>query len=442
VKQPFDVETEQCLLAAAMLDASARRGLVGTIDPRDFQGPRHRAIFAAIQRCEREGLEPDANNVSVHAEGEDYGGLEYLKDVASRGVPSDVQHLLGRLKRAAAKSRAAALMADLDEALRDPSREYSEAVAAVKKMQAVLVEGMGGAGASDVERRWEEAFDGRCEGRSPFVSTGYGPLDQVLVEGLAKRRMTIVAGRPRAGKSIFVVDMVRRLLEGEVKPRILVLPLESGPERWLDMLVASSTEVPMDSFVKRPHELDLARRERIRRTVRKAAGTDDRLEVMDNPFLQLSEKDEWTNKQALNRLEEIVAVGGYDVIFVDRWQRMLTDLRPQMIAAALVRMQAVLQRYEAHGVFVHQLGRQVEKTRSKKPSLVDLKDSGAYEEVADVVLTIHRDRMYSGFVPDDRVEVTVAKQKLGEDLVTMIAEFRPAVCRLVDEKILEDEEVF
>ena len=442
MKQPFDVETEQALLAAAMLDAHSRRGIVGTIEPRDFQGPRHRAIFAAIQRCEREGLEPDANNVSVHAEGEDYGGLDYLRDIASRGVPSDVPHLLGRLRRASAKSKAAALMAELDEALRDPGREYAEAVTAVKKMQAVLVEGMGGTGASDVERRWEEAFDGRCEGRSTFVSTGYGPLDEVLVEGLARRRMTIVAGRPRAGKSIFVVDMVRRLLEGEVKPRILVLPLESGPERWLDMFVASATGVEMNSFVKRPQDLDLARRERIRRVVRKAAGTDDRLEVMDNPFLQLSEKDEWTNKQALNRLEEIMAVGGYDVVFVDLWQRMLTDLRPQMIAAALVRMQAVLQRYEAHGVFVHQLGRQVEKSRTKKPTLVDLKDSGAYEEVADVVLTIHRDRMYSGFVPDDRVEVTVAKQKLGEDLVTMVAEFKPAVCRLVGEKFLEDSEVF
>jgi len=439
MRQPFDLENEQVVLATALLDRAARRQLLGALEAKDFRGPRHRVVFAAIAACEAEGVEPDVNNVAVHCEGGDYGGLEYLRDVLSRGAASDVGHNLERLRRESARAGALRGLSKLEELILDRSSPYPDVLEAARSIVRTLTDGQTTRGTQDVARQWEEEFEMRCDGQLPFVSTGYGPLDEVLVEGLAKKRMTVIAGRPRAGKSMFLVDMIRRLLEGEVKPRIGMIPLESGPSRWLDMFVASATGTELSMLVKKPNELTFAQRERIRHVVSKAAATDDRLEILEHPFLGLTAKGGWTNESALDRLEEILAVGKYGIIAMDLVQGMLTDLRPQRIATAMIRMQSLFQRYDTHGILVHQLKREVERGKEKRPTLVDLKDSGAYEERPDVVLLVHRDRMYNAFLPDDTIEVTVGKQKLGEDLVTMVADFKPRVCRLSGERLKEED---
>jgi replicative DNA helicase len=277
--------------------------------------------------------------------------------------------------------------------------------------------------------RYTDDLKSRWSGESRFVSTGYDALDEVLKEGFAPGVFAVVCGRTRNGKTMFVVDMIRRLLKGDPKPRILVWPLEVGVIRFMDMLVSSVSGVDSEMLIRRPEEMGLDDRGRVQEKINKLIGSDDRLVVMDNPFYELG--SEWTNDNAMGLTERVVAAGGWDIVISDLWDRKLVDHRPQALTTALFREQAMCQKYGFCSIAVHQLRRDIEKEKDKRPQLIHLKGSGAWEEVAGLVLGVHRERAYKPRMLRDDLEVEVLKQKMGDLGDVMVAGFEPWHCRLV-----------
>ena len=436
----FDIVNEQIVISAMLGDSVSRRRILAAVNVSDFQGKRHKIIFAAVKECEVRSLLPTKNNVAVHAE-EDFGGMKYLEKLEDLELTEDLDYNIGRLKQDAARVNVNKHWeSDAKNIILDRSVDFTECIKVSAKMTQMLQAAIATYSDHGISERWTEDFDKRCGGEIPFVSTGYKSLDSVLTYGFFKTGLTIVAGRPRAGKSILITDMVRRLLRGKVKPRILVAPLEGGPMRFMDMLVSSASGVEAEDFVKHPGNLSVKARKRIKKIAKKIAGTDDRLVVIENPFLSLAATGKWSNDSAMAKIEEIIAEGGYDIVIFDLWERSLTNLDSQRISSALVRMQTLMEKYFVHGVIVQQLRRTAEdrtKDKGRRPTLTDLKNSGAYEEVADLVLLIHREKVYKPFMGKDIIEVGIAKQKRGEDGLVMVAEFVPEVCRLEDDRIAE-----
>lgn len=443
----YDVLNEQVVVAAMLQEAGHRRRILGEVSRQDFRGPKHSTMYDAIERCWQRDIDPTPANVVSMAQ-DDVGGYEYVGKLAGLPLPTDVAGCVRRLKQEAARMKTLKRLEEIKESLSDPSVEYSECVGELDAAASLMRDATTGEAdaTTTVADRWVEQFDRHCNGAAPFVSTGYGSLDEVLNEGFARGNTSVVAGRTRNGKSMFVVDCVRRQLERERKPRILVMPLEGGPEKFMNLIVASATHIDTDYFLKRPHELTLEQRRKIRHVAKKIVGTDDRLNVVRNVFLELTARGEWTNATALDKMEEMLASGNYDIAFFDLWERCLTDLRPHAITAALVRMQALAQKYRTHCVLVHQMGRDFEKERMKrrgrnrKPTLTDLKNSGAYEEIADLVLFIYREKVYKPHMLQDTIEVIVAKQKLREADVSMVTDFWPAVCRLENDRLVDADD--
>jgi len=440
-KAPFDIVNEQAVLASMLNCPKCRLRAMGALSSMDFHSPRHRVLFMSISSCELNAVQPDKANVAVHAEEEEFGGLDYVDMLTGMGIAEGFEHNLERLKREASRKRALEKLPGLKETLEDRTKDHAvcieEASAVVKELRNISAR----SGTHGAAEQWLVEFQKRCDGEVQFVPTGYNAMDKILVEGLAHRRITVIAGRPGSGKSTMLVDLTRRQLKMKKKPRMLVLPMESGRVRFLDMLVSCSTGIESEKIIKRPEELNLEERDRIKRMVKKIAGTDDRLEVLDNPFVQLGDK--WKNDSALDLLEEILADGGYDIVAMDLFQRMLTDWRAQRINSALMRVQSMFQKYEVHGILLNQLSRKADdrsKDRARRPTLADLKDAGMYEEVADLVLLLHRERMYRPNLRDDLIEVKIAKHRVGEAGVVMVADFEPWVFRLANDEIKDIEE--
>jgi len=440
-RAPFDVVNEQVVLSSMINCPKCRRRAIGSLHKEDFQGSKHRILFESVCACELNGVKPDKANIAVHCEEEEFGGLDYVDKLLSMGIADGFEKYLERLKRESSRRRAVKLLPEVQECLEDRGRPHVECIDAASTLLKELRNVSARSGIHGTADQWLQEFQARCDGDVPFVPTGFASIDRHLVEGLAPRRITVIAGRPGAGKSTLLVDLVRRQLERRKKPRILVLPLESGRVRFLDMLVSCSTGIESSRIIKTPDKLSLEERERIQKVAKKIAGTDDRLEVMDNPFVDLGGK--WTNDSALERLEEILADGGYDILAMDLFQRMLVDWSAQRINGALMRVQSILKRYEVHGILLSQLSRKAEdrsKDRTRRPVLGDLKDAGMYEEVADVIWLMHRERMYTKHLRDDVVEVGMEKQRVGEAGITMMADFEPWVFRLVRDKIGDVEQ--
>lgn len=435
----FDIENERAIVVSALRNADARKRVVGSVDADDFLGPRYRIIFGAVSECERRGINPDLDAVAVLAEGEDYGGREFLGRLFELDPPANIEMHLERLRLDAARARVlSSEIPELKEMLGD--RTVSHLDCGKKAAEIALSLRSPYQTRGDAAGEWIQDLDRRCAGELPFVSSGYDSLDEVLLEGFAKGNLSVLAGRTRNGKSTFVVDCVRRLLSGSVKPKVGVFALEIGRLRFLDKIISSATLIPTRNFRKHPEELTLDIRDEIRSVARKLVGTDDRLTVFDNPFFDLSDKGAWSNDAALERTEELLAEGNYDVTFWDLWQRSLSQIKPNDVETALVRVQHLARKYGTHFCIVHQISRKAEERKDKRPRLEDLKGSGGYEEAPDLIMLIHREKAYKPFMRHDDIEINIAKQRDDDAGMTMTAEFFPQVSRLENDKMVASEE--
>jgi replicative DNA helicase len=100
----------------------------------------------------------------------------------------------------------------------------------------------------------------------------------------------------------------------------------------------------------------------------------------------------------------------------------------------LMRDQAMLQRYNLHGIALNQLNRKVEERRDKRPEMTDLKGSGAWEEVPDQILAVHREHRYKPWMAKDDIEVHILKQRLGPVGAIMEAKHGRGCFQLIDPK--------
>jgi len=106
-----------------------------------------------------------------------------------------------------------------------------------------------------------------------------------------------------------------------------------------------------------------------------------------------------------------------DVVFIDLVDKLLdvnvVQHKPQAISKVLGRVVEAAQRFETHFCLLAQIRRPGAKMREVRPNLDELKDSGGYEEDADLVLLLYREGMHNKDVMDDTIEVEIAKQRNG-----------------------------
>lgn len=449
MKPKFDVVNEQVVLAVAMADENGLKKVFKFIEPSDFLGARHRAIYNALVKCKNAGLEPTNENIAVMVEGEDFGGLEYLKKLRKLKKTKSVEFNIEILRKDSARFHTQKIITKLDERLLSKSFEFDECLTLARegldRMKRAPLTKKEENAADVFERRLEKRRQGKVE----FVSTGYKrALDTVLTEGFAKGSMTVVAGRPRMGKTTKLVDMVRRQLRKKKKPKILVIPYEKGVQYFLDMLVSSISGVELEDILKYTHEIPDKHYQRVLRASNKVRGfiDDGILTIRENPQIANPKSD---NQGAMDLLEAVLAEDDYDIGFYDLFERMLPELEPQKIAVSLHRLHWFGEKYGMHQVVIQQLKRNAESrgllassaNMSNRPTLTDLKNSGAWEEVADVVLLIHREKVYKPMLARDVIETNVAKQKLGKDMIVMLADYQPNICRLENDRLITVDEL-
>jgi replicative DNA helicase len=426
----FDLENERALVIAALNDPSARQTLTSAVEPEDFRGERFAIIIQAVAECQQKGLEPDDEAIAVHCGEEDFGGFDFLRKLRSLEAPKNLEFHIARLKQDSARYQVGkSELPELEKMLSDRTIDINECLTKVATIQGRL---RLGSADSDTSEVWQEDFDRRCSGERGFQSIGYGVLDELLIDGYSKKGVSVVAGRTGHGKTTFMVDTIRRLVARRVKPKIGVLPLEIGRVAFLDKLISSVSQFPLEGIRKGAVKLSIEERGIFRQMANKLVGSDDRLTVLDNPFLTQTER---TNDASLTKIEEMLAIGGYDIVFFDLFQRCLSDLRPASIESSLVRVQHLAKLYNVHLVLLHQISRKAEEKKDKRPALEDLKGSGGYEEIPDLVLLLHRPKAAKQFRRKDEIEIRVAKQRDGLSGFTVIGDFKGGVNRIENEHL-------
>jgi replicative DNA helicase len=421
---PQDLQAEKYLLASIFVDSSSLIKIIDFLKPEDFYSSAHRAIYSAcLSLFERD--EP-IDIVTVHSELEKMGELEkaggavYLSEIASL-LPTSA-HIVHYAKIVKEKSI-------LREIIRISQELIHRAYYSSEDSQELL---------SYAEKSFFELFyHGRKETFSSIkeiikdtikhlenlyqrgelitgIPTGFYDLDR-MTAGLQRGDLIILAARPGMGKTAFALDIVRNACK-LAGIGAAIFSLEMSKQQLCARMLCAEAKVDFQKF--RTGQLDTNEWQKIVQ----AASTLSQLPIYidDTTGINILEV-----KSKARKLLKETPLG---LIVVDYLQLMKSlerkERREQEISEISAGLKALAKELNVPVLALSQLNRKVEERPDKRPQLADLRESGALEQDADVILFIYREEFYNKDTPNKGIaEIIIGKQRNGPMGVVKLAYF-------------------
>jgi replicative DNA helicase len=394
---PSSVAAEQALLGGLMLDNSAWEKVADQVTAADFFRPDHRTIFSAIQALAERNQPADpvtlAEYLAAREELIAVGGPTYIAELVD-DTPSaaNVRDYAGIIRERALLRHLIQVGNDIaSAAYRPDGRLISELV-------------------DDAERRvFEIAETGQRRG-SGFIQvreilpTGFHKLDE-FTAGLQPGDLVIVAGRPSMGKTTLAINIAENAALGHGK-RAAIFSMEMSVEQLAMRMISSLGRV--DQTHLRNGRFSDEDWPRINGAIQQMS--DAPIFIDDTPAL--------TPTEVRARARRLQREKGIDLIVLDYLQLMRvagnTENRATEISEISRSLKALARELRIPIIALSQLNRSVEQRQDKKPVMSDLRESGAIEQDADLILFIYRDEVYNHDSPrKGMADITIAKQRNG-----------------------------
>jgi replicative DNA helicase len=417
---PHNLEAEESVLGAVMLSAEAANVALEKLKAEDFYKPAHQIIFEAIVKLFDQNQPIDVVSVSNAlrrgSQLDRIGGLGYLSGLLDT-VPdsSNVGHYAEiveetsarrRLLRAGSVVSSIAMRMDrsIDEVL-DAAEQEVFRVSEEKVGDGLLA--VGPMLKSTLERI--EELGARGEDVTG-LSTGFRDLDGKLA-GLHGANLVVIAARPSMGKTALALNIAQNAAENDHP--VALFTLEMSREEVVLRLLSAMAGV--DSHRLRTGQLG---QELWQRVAREAA----RLYQM--PFY-VDDSPDLTVTAIRAKCRRLARKGGLSLVVVDYLQLMQSsgrsENRQQEIADISLSLKNLARELRVPVIAVSQLNRALEQRENKRPRLGDLRESGAIEQDADVVMFIYRDEYYNpGGDQPGIAEVNIAKHRSGATGLVMM----------------------
>lgn len=410
---PQNLEIEQSVLSCLMLDRSAMNKVADVLSPDDFYKHNHQTIYAACRELFEKGDPIDflsvSNRLNEKKELEAIGGNGYLTELVNL-VPS-----FGHVASYARIVRHKRVLRDLISVSRDiemlgydESEELEQVLdSAEKKIFNIAQKGI----TQDftmIKETLSDAFD-RIERLSQGsgtrgLATGFADLDKML-SGLQKSDLVILAARPSLGKSTLALNIAANIAANEKIP-VGVFSLEMSKDQMVDRLISAYSGV--DLWKIRTGRLQTEDFENIQRALAILSEIPLYIDDVGSPsVLQM---------KALSR--RLQAENGLGLLVIDYLQlmeplnRMASPV--QQVSENSRALKELARELNIPVLVLSQLSRAVEQRIPPIPKLSDLRESGAIEQDADVVMFIYReDRYRENSEKKGIAEIIVAKHRNG-----------------------------
>ena len=415
--QPHSVEAEQSVLGGLLLSADGWDAVAESVTATDFYRPGHRLIFRQISQL-AEALEPVdvitvADKLQANDELEAAGGLPYLAELAQNTPSASNIRAYAQVvrERASLRKLIEAAQEIADSGFNPEGRRSGELIdEAERRIMQIAEEGPKAGGPQDVNPLLQTAL-GRIEelfqsgGDITGLSTGFLELDK-MTSGLQSSDLVIVAGRPSMGKTSFAMNMVEHAVLTQEKP-ILVFSMEMPADSLIIRMLSSIGRINQTRL--RNGKLEQEDWPKLSAAVTKLK--DVPLYIDDTPAL--------TPTEVRSRARRIAREhGGLGMVMVDYMQLMqvagASEGRTAEISEISRSLKALAKEFKVPMVALSQLNRSLEQRPNKRPVNSDLRESGAIEQDADVIMFIYRDEVYNEESQDKGVaEIIIGKQRNG-----------------------------
>lgn len=409
---PHSREAEESVLGAVLLSEDAVNEVMDRVHPEDFYVPAHQAVFEAMRDLFDSNQAIDAVTVSEElrrrGELEKIGGIQFLTRLVDI-VPStsNVAYYAGIVEEHAKRReliRAGSLVTevafDMDEDIATVMDRAEQQVLGVAEKRASQTLLEVGPMFSDVLEHIESMEQRGSE--ITGLATGFVDLDKKLA-GLQPANLVVVAARPAMGKSSLALGIAINVASQD-EP-VAVFSLEMSKEELVQRILSSVGKV--DSMKLRSGQLGP-----LWKRVVDAAGRMYKAPIFidDSPVVTVTDI-----RAKCRRLKRKRGLSLVVVDYLQLMQASTRENRQQEISEITRNLKNLARELKVPIIAVSQLNRSLESREDKRPRLSDLRESGAIEQDADVVMFIYRHEYYHPEDPDKRgiAEVIVAKHRAG-----------------------------
>ena len=391
---PHNIEMEKAVLSSILLLPEIFDEVALILRPQDFYDDANERIYKQLMQLHNSGKRADVvllvERLRASGEYEAVGGAAYLGELGNQVSTSAHAEYYGRI--VAEKAVLRSLILSCTDILResyDPTIEPRQMLSRAEEKIFGILESRGQSELSTIREVLHESID-RIDARldnqhgTGGLETGFNDLDQ-LTGGMQSSELLILAARPSMGKTAMAMNITEHAAI-QARVPVLFVSLEMSAIELGDRLLCSVAEVNGN----RLRNGSITQEERKKLVHTAAEISQAPLFIDDSPSRTMTEIS--ANARRLKRRN------GLGLIVIDYLQLIdpdyARDPRQEQVAKIARRLKGLARELEVPVLCLAQLNRQVETTRDNKPQLSHLRESGAIEQDADVVMFIHRDEYY------------------------------------------------
>lgn len=414
---PHSVEAEQAVLGGLMLDNTEWDNISDVLMAEDFYRAEHQLIFRMMMRQSEANSPVDVVTLveALNSLGElaAAGGIDYLSELAGNARGTANIHAYAEIIRERAILRRLISVANniADSGYNTGGKKSAEILdEAEQQVFNIADERPQNEGPVPINPLLTRAVDridelAGSDGDLTGLASGYKDLDE-MTSGWQKSDLVIVAARPSMGKTAFAMNLVEHAILNDDKP-VLVFSLEMPAESLIFRMLSSLGRIDQ-------------------KKIRTGDIKDDEWTPFNDAVAKLKDKNLYIDDSAgvspmemRSRVRRIVREhGSIGMIVVDYLQLMqikgTSENRVNEISEISRSLKLLAREFECPVIALSQLNRGLEQRPNKRPVMSDLRESGAIEQDADVILFIYRDEVYNEDSPDKGIaEVNIGKQRNG-----------------------------
>lgn len=407
------LETEKSLIGCCLVSNKQLPYITATVKANDFSSPKHRHIFEAIRKLYKQGLDVDIVTVSDQLEKlgqlDASGGRNYINDIALEIVTTVnyktyVKIVLECSKRRQLKTLAHEIIEsteaveDIDKAIVNFNASATQILTRAEQDTVPHV----AEGAMEVYKDLERMFE---SGEPLGLQTNYDRLNS-MIGGFQGGKLYILAARASMGKTAFALNLGEHIARTH---NVLFFSLEMQRKELAKRIMLKTSGT--NSYLLQKGLVDA-------NIITKMTNS---LNTIADLNMFVDDRTPCTpSKVELGILNMINHKGSCDLVIIDYLQLMDTDGKSKDRQAAISEISRKLKqlsnKYNVPIIALSQLSRALESREDKRPMLSDLRESGAIEQDADVVIFVYRDEYYNPnkFESKGKAEIIIAKQRDGE----------------------------
>lgn len=427
---PHSIEAERSVLGSLMLDNKSWDKIVDKVSEADFYHQGHRLIFKVLTELSKKNVPFDVLTVADSLKNllqlDNIGGELYLFELV-RNTPSaaNITAYAEIVRERSILRQLIGIANDIADTAFNPQGLESNQILdnAEQKIFKIAEQGSRGSGPRPLTEYVAKASD-RIDAlyysnqAITGTSTGFKDFDE-MTSGLQPGDLVIVAGRPSMGKTTFAMNIAENAAI-QNKQAVLVFSLEMPGEQLVLRMLSSLGRI--DQQKVRNGKLEDDDWTRISSTI--SMISDAPMFIDDTPALSPAE----VRARARRLIREHGKLG---LIVVDYLQLMQVpgykENRTNEISEISRSLKALAKELSVPVLALSQLNRSLEQRHDRRPVMSDLRESGAIEQDADLIVFIYRDEVYNEDSPDKgKAEIIIAKQRngpIGKTMLTFLGKY-------------------